>query len=671
MYRRIVKTSFYVFGLVSLIMSLLASLALPSAAYTAGTLSSEGNPETSPQARLVISHVSCVGCAGGEGNNIEVHFVIVNGPSNPSDYGSVNYSIQLPNGSVVNRTAPFDKHTGGAIHYTDHFSGENGTYTLLAAGVTVDGLYLGLANPGSSYDVQCEPCEGPTATPTVKPTNTPTAVPPTATPTVKPTKTPTAVPPTATPTVKPTKTPTMTPTNTPTATPTNTPTMTPTATPTNTPTNTPTATPTNTPTMTPTMTPTATPTNTPTNTPTATPTNTPTMTPTATPTSTPGGRLNISHVSCVCLEDSLDNVEVHFVLVNGPDSAVNYGSVSYTIQLPDGSTVNRMAAFDKHVGNAIHYTDHFTGENGTYTLIAASVTIDGIFYTLANPGESYELLCQPCSVATPTPTSTPPTVPGVTPTPTATPTTPPNTPTATPTATPTTPPNTPTATPTATPTTPPNTPTATPTATPTTPPNTPTATPTATPTTPSGRLNLSHVSCVCLGETLENVEVHFVFVSAPGNVANYGSVAYTIQLPNGTVQNRTATFDKQVGNTIHYTDYFSGANGTYRVLSASVTIDGVNHELSNPGESSELLCQVCSVATPVPTSTPPTVPGVTPTPENPPQAGPTQTPVPTPVTVVPVLPVTGQEATAQLTRSMAFLLVGLLSLAAGALIKRE
>jgi hypothetical protein len=57
MNRNILKTSFYVFGLVSLILSLVTSLALPTAAYTAAALSSEANLETTTGGRLVISHI--------------------------------------------------------------------------------------------------------------------------------------------------------------------------------------------------------------------------------------------------------------------------------------------------------------------------------------------------------------------------------------------------------------------------------------------------------------------------------------------------------------------------------------------------------------------------------------------------------------------------------------
>ncbi|MBD5545900.1 MAG: hypothetical protein HDQ97_00600 [Lachnospiraceae bacterium] len=125
----------------------------------------------------------------------------------------------------------------------------------------------------------------PTATPTAKPTETPT-VKPTATPTVKTTETPAAKP-TATPTVKPTETPAAKPTATPTVKPTETPAAKPTATPTVKPTATPTVKPTTDPTMQPTASPTAEPTAQPTASPTAEPTARPTADPTTKPTADP------------------------------------------------------------------------------------------------------------------------------------------------------------------------------------------------------------------------------------------------------------------------------------------------------------------------------------------------------------------------------------------------
>ena len=42
------------------------------------------------------------------------------------------------------------------------------------------------------------------------------------------------------------------------------------------------------------------------------------------------------------------------MLVNGYRRVNDYGSDSYTIGLPDGSTVNRTAGLSKHTGNAVH-----------------------------------------------------------------------------------------------------------------------------------------------------------------------------------------------------------------------------------------------------------------------------------------------------------------------------
>ena len=144
------------------------------------------------------------------------------------------------------------------------------------------------------------------------------------------------------------------------------------------------------------------PTNTPT--PTRLP---PTATNTPTPTAAPAGssrarssraRLNISSVSCVgCLVGSGNNIEVHFVVVNDYRRVNDYGSVSYTIRLPDGSTATRAADFSKHTGNAVHYADRFSGGNGAYTLVSASVTVDGVRYDLSNPGSVYETDCRPCN----------------------------------------------------------------------------------------------------------------------------------------------------------------------------------------------------------------------------------------------------------------------------------
>jgi len=278
--------------------------------------------------RLNISHVDC---ADG-GLVVEVHFVLVHAPA-ASDYSAVSYLMDTPCGPVSG-TAAFWKKTGSTVHYVDSVSCGDGTYTVNAGSVVIDGVTYELANPGSVYELNCgaqgtptitptvsptppptitpsptrtptgTPTEAPTATPTKTPTPSPTVTPtgtrmPTETPTDTPTKTPTAIPtetptPTDTPTIFPTDTPTVAPTETPTPTETSTELPTPTDTPTEIPTITPTApvpteTPTSPPTYTPTAPPTYTPTSTPypTDTPTSTPTGPPTLTPTLTPTNTP------------------------------------------------------------------------------------------------------------------------------------------------------------------------------------------------------------------------------------------------------------------------------------------------------------------------------------------------------------------------------------------------
>ncbi len=545
MSKQILKSSLYGFGFISLTMSLLMSLLLPSQALTQSTL-------TSASPRLNISHVSCVGCVGDEGLNVEVHFVLVNGPASATNYGSVSYSIRLPDGSVALRSAPFDKHTGGAIHYTDHLSGDNGPYTLLSASVTLDGNTYNLANPGESYMIDCEPC--------------------------------------------------------------------------------------------------------------------------AYFTPTPPGRLNISHVSCVdCIGEGRENIEVHFVIVGGPTSAADYGSVAYTIQLPDGTTVDRVAPFDKHVGNAIHYTDRFGGENGTYTLVSATATIDGAVYHLANPGESYNVYCDPCELPTATPTvkptktATPTTTPTKTPTATSTPTaTPTSTPTKTPTAT-----STPTKTPTAT-TTPTATPTSTPTKTPTAT-TTPTATPTSTPTkTPTATTTPTATP-----------------TSTPTKTPTATPTSTPTKTPTATTT-PTATPTSTPTKTPTVTPTSTPPDAPGSTPTPDLTATPTNTPTVTPTSTlpSTPESTPTSALTPTPTATPTDTPGSTPTPDptpthtptstppSVPNATPTHTPVPsapspTPVIVIPMLPSTGEQTAFQLTRSLAYFLVGLISLTAGALIKRD
>lgn len=130
----------------------------------------------------------------------------------------------------------------------------------------------------------------------------------------------------------------------------------------------------------------------------------------------PSPSLRISHVSCVGC-DSPNNIEVHFVLVNVDGEIADYGGVSYTMQLPGGGTIEGMAGFTGHTGNAIHYTQHISGEEGMYVLLGGSVTVtfEGggeTTFNLDNVGETYNIdNCEPCEEPTPEPPSDPPSDP--------------------------------------------------------------------------------------------------------------------------------------------------------------------------------------------------------------------------------------------------------------------
>lgn len=86
------------------------------------------------------------------------------------------------------------------------------------------------------------------------------------------------------------------------------------------------------------------------------------------------------------------------MIVKGAQDVSDYGSVIYTVALPDGTTMTRSADFSKHTGNAVHYVDRFSGTNGTYTLVSASATVDGVNYDLANPESSYVVGCRRCNL---------------------------------------------------------------------------------------------------------------------------------------------------------------------------------------------------------------------------------------------------------------------------------
>ena len=134
---------------------------------------------------------------------------------------------------------------GDNVIVISNISGEYGRLGEIASGV-YDIVFnaptdKGYVSRSVRMTVTGEDLALPTATPTVPPSATPTAI-PSATPTVTPSATPTAIP-SATPTVTPSATPTAIPSATPTASPSTTPTALPNATSTAPPNTTPTAPP--------------------------------------------------------------------------------------------------------------------------------------------------------------------------------------------------------------------------------------------------------------------------------------------------------------------------------------------------------------------------------------------------------------------------------------------
>jgi len=80
------------------------------------------------------------------------------------------------------------------------------------------------------------------------------------------------------------------------------------------------------------------------------------------------------------------------------------------------------------------------------------------------------------------------------------------------------------------------------------------------------RLNLSHIYCVD-----GKVEVHFVLLNVPDGIVT-GNVIYTY----GSIPPTNRS-----GNVWHYFDY--KADGYYDIESASVDVQGITVNLSNPG----------------------------------------------------------------------------------------
>jgi hypothetical protein len=106
------------------------------------------------------------------------------------------------------------------------------------------------------------------------------------------------------------------------------------------------------------------------------------------------------------------------------------------------------------------------------------------------------------------------------------------------------------------------------------------------------RLQISHI-CITPGALLD---VHFVLVSPPPNVANWGTVAYTMTVPSGQTINGDAPFEAVHGNVAHYRHYAPNYGaGEYTMIAAHVIVDGVRYDLRNPGPRQVGACTPTSI----------------------------------------------------------------------------
>ena len=115
--------------------------------------------------QLNISHVACVDSATSK---VEVHFVNVHTPEG-AVIGNVAYTVIVPGGETLNRTASFGKLTGKTAHFDDFLTGYgNGIYSILEGSVVINGITVELHNPGPHEVRHCEPPPTPTPTPELR-----------------------------------------------------------------------------------------------------------------------------------------------------------------------------------------------------------------------------------------------------------------------------------------------------------------------------------------------------------------------------------------------------------------------------------------------------------------------------------------------------------------------
>jgi uncharacterized repeat protein (TIGR01451 family) len=129
--------------------ALLLSLFLTSAiVFAENEKGKDQNQEKgqSQESRLVFSHAECA----EEQGQIEIHFVVNHLNEEPSDFGSVNYTV-----NNQDFTAEFDKLTGKTAHYASYISYTDSNYDFSSANVTIDGETFSLHNP-QNKELSCQ-----------------------------------------------------------------------------------------------------------------------------------------------------------------------------------------------------------------------------------------------------------------------------------------------------------------------------------------------------------------------------------------------------------------------------------------------------------------------------------------------------------------------------------
>jgi len=127
----------------------------PTPTHTPVPLTPTNTPPTPIEFRLYAAYVICLSRPGATADHIRVGFLAVKDATPVSDYGAVQYEMEIPDGSEVTGAAPLRYRTRRTAHFADGFEGAAGTYTVASGSVMVDGIEYQLENPGRSFRVRC------------------------------------------------------------------------------------------------------------------------------------------------------------------------------------------------------------------------------------------------------------------------------------------------------------------------------------------------------------------------------------------------------------------------------------------------------------------------------------------------------------------------------------